>query len=264
MNDKYQFYFLSMQDFLRELRPYLLARAEDSYEIYQKTSKLDIVTEVDREIENRIFAFIHKIAPGDGLIGEESTYIENSVEKIKKNMWYVDPIDGTINFVCQKKNFCISVAYYEEGVGKVAWIYDVYRDKMYGAIQGQGAYLNAKIILPPKDRPLEESFMGIAARTLQYLEENETAVRKDRIYHALGFRAYGVSTLQMMYVATGQLGGYMSKHLCPWDYAAGIIILEELGIEVSDFHFQDLSLKQGSASTFICATKKIYHQLLKV
>lgn len=264
LQQKYHVYFEKMEKFLRQLRPFLLKRAEDSYEVYQKTSKLDIVTEVDREVEQKIISFIQEIAPEDGIVGEESTFIENNIQEIKRNMWYIDPIDGTINFVCQKKNFAISVAYYEKSVGKIAWIYDVYRDNLYGAIKGAGAFINGKLIQKPKDRPIEESLIAIAARTMQYLEENETQVYKERIYHALGFRAYGVSTLQMMRVVTGELGGYISKHLSPWDYAAGIIILDEVGALYGDFNFSSLPLEENQTSSFICATPKIYHQLFRL
>ena len=99
---------------------------------------------------------------------------------------------------------------------------------------------------------------------MHYLEQNITQVYNERIYHALGFRAYGVSTLQMMGVATGELGGYMSKYLSPWDYAAGIIILDEVGVLYGDFNFSSLPLEGNRTSSFICATPKIYHQLSRL
>ena len=264
MNQTYHNYYIQVESFLRGLRSELLQRAEDSYKIYQKTSKLDIVTEVDREVEQKIIDFIYGLAPEDGIVGEESFFIENNIKSAKRNMWYIDPIDGTINFVCKKKNFAISVAYYEEQVGKIAWIYDVCRDRLYGAIQNEGAHINGIPIPIPKDRPIEESLVAVAARTLYYLEENPTQVRKRRIYDALGFRAYGVSTLQMMGVATGELGCYISKQLSPWDYAAGLIILKEVGVLISDFHLSPPTLNEMKNSSLICATPKIYHQLFSL
>ena len=71
-------------------------------------------------------------------------------------MWIIDPIDGTMNFVHQKRNFAISIGIFENGVGKIGLIYDVIHDELYHAIKGEGAYMNDILLPPLKDVEIEK------------------------------------------------------------------------------------------------------------
>ncbi|BBP89014.1 hypothetical protein BsIDN1_26320 [Bacillus safensis] len=76
-------------------------------------------------------------------------------------MWIIDPIDGTMNFVHQKRNFAISIGIFENGVGKIGLIYDVIHDELYHAIKGEGAYMNDILLPPLKDVEIEKAIVGI-------------------------------------------------------------------------------------------------------
>lgn len=195
--------------------------------IETKSNANDLVTNMDREIEGY---FLHKIKqyyPAHVLLGEEGT--GEKVTSLEGIVWIIDPIDGTMNFVHQQRNFAISIGIYENGVGKIGLIYDVMRDELYHAIKGQGAFLNEQRLSPLKQTVLEEAVIGLSTMWVTPNRRIDHHVLLPLLSRVRGTRSYGSAALEMAYVASGKLDAYITLRLSPWDFAAGVILVEEVG-----------------------------------
>lgn len=220
-----------------------------------KSSAKDLVTNIDREIEQFLTNKIKQIYPEHVIIGEESE--GHHVADMNGVVWIIDPIDGTTNFIQQKRNFAISIGIYENGIGKIGVIYDVMNDELYHCLQGNGSFCNATPLPPLKPVTIEESLVAI---NLSWLMKNPIAspdVMKKFIRKARGARSLGSATIQLAHVCAGILDAYITMNLNPWDFAAGKILLEEVGGTIHTFHGEEINLL-GRNSIF--AAKPGYQQ----
>ncbi len=214
---------------------------EKPIHVESKSNADDLVTEVDRGIESFFYNKIQSTYPQHYFLGEEGVAEEEP--PTTGTVWVVDPIDGTMNFVHQKYKFAISVAVYHEGVGMIGIVYDVMSDEMFRAVKGHGAFLNDHELLPVKERPLHESLIGVNGR---WLVEEKNPYRNPLVAlvrDVRGMRSYGSAAIEMAYVAADRLDGYMSVSLSPWDYAAGAVLIEEVGCSVSTFSGEALTIE---------------------
>ncbi|MFZ7942151.1 MULTISPECIES: inositol monophosphatase family protein [Bacillaceae] len=211
---------------------------EKTLNIETKSNPNDLVTNIDKEIEQ---FFIHKIRgkyPDHKILGEEGFGDElNSLEGI---VWLIDPIDGTMNFIHQQRNFAVSIGVYENGVGKIGLIYDVVHDELYHAIRGEGAYMNGKPLPGLKETTVKESILAINATWVMENKRIDHNLMIPLVRDARGTRSYGTAALEMVFVATGRVDAYFSMRLSPWDIAAGAVIIEELGGVVTNIKGEKL------------------------
>jgi myo-inositol-1(or 4)-monophosphatase len=223
--------------------------------ITSKTNPNDLVTNIDREIEKFFIEKIKTHFSDHHVLGEEG-YGDN-LSQLNGVIWLIDPIDGTLNFIHQQRNFAISLGIYENGVGIIGIIYDVVHDELYFAIKGNGAYLNDNPIPALKEVSVGESIIGINATWVtenKRINHNKMAAL---VRDARGTRSYGSAALELIYVATGRLDAYISMRLAPWDFAAGVIIIEELGGSVTNIEGEKLEVLGKSS---ILAGKPGLHQ----
>ncbi|MDQ0231319.1 inositol monophosphatase family protein [Metabacillus malikii] len=238
-------------------------RIRDSFEstlsIQFKSNPNDLVTNMDKEIEQFFIRKIQETYPSHRILGEEG--YGHQIDTTDGIIWIIDPIDGTMNFVHQQRNFAISIGIYENGIGYIGLIYDVVHDELYHALRGEGAFMN-EIRLPMlKQVSIEEAILGINP---VWVTENPRVdyeliapiVRKVR-----GTRSYGSAALECAYVAAGRLDGYLTMRLAPWDFAAGIILIEEVGGVVSDINGEKLDIL--SKSSFFGGEKQFHQQIVK-
>lgn len=234
---------------LKEASENIKSSLYDSITINTKSNENDLVTNKDEEIEHFFYKRIKEAYPHHYLLGEEGK--GDNLEKVNGVVWVLDPIDGTMNFVHQKRNFAISLGIYENGVGKIGLILDVVHNELYFAKKGEGAFLNNEMISPLKKVKLEESIVAVNAiwltknRRLNH-EKLALLIKKVR-----GSRSYGSAALEMVYVASGKLDAYITPRLSPWDFAAGKIIVEELGGVCTTLKNEELSILKKS-SVLVC------------
>lgn len=232
------------------------------YEVMQietKSGANDLVTNIDKETEqfiiNKIRAYddSYRVFGEEGMAGTPVTTLEGVV-------WIVDPIDGTMNFVRQRRNFAISIGIYEDGVGQAGYIYDVVADELYYAIAGEGAYMNGQRLARLEQLPLNEAIVGINAvwGTPNKKVEHEGIIRLIRTLR--GTRSLGSATLEMMAVATGRMDAYISFRLSPWDIAAGVIIANEVGAIASTLRGEKINLLEQD--TFIVSNPSIHSEII--
>jgi myo-inositol-1(or 4)-monophosphatase len=191
----------------------------------------DLVTEADRKSEALIRERIHGLWPSHDVLGEEQGLVDTGSEY----RWYVDPLDGTTNFAHGFPVFCVSMALEHKGKRIAGVIYDPTRDELFSAELGGGAYLNGKKIQVSKIAKLAECLVATGFPSHKR-HKNPNIF----FYHHITLRTHGVrrpgsAALDLCSVACGRFDGFWEFNLNPWDTAAGVLIVEEAGGQVTDF-----------------------------
>jgi len=217
----------------------------------------DFVTEVDLASEKEIIRVLKASYPDHAFLGEESGLTHQA-----DNIWIIDPLDGTTNFLHGFPQYCISIALEQKGEITQAVIYDPNRNDLFTATKGQGAYLNQRRMRVSNKSKLKESILGTGFpfRDFQhlpvYLKIFEEVVRGTS-----GVRRPGSAALDLAYVAAGWFDGFFEINLSKWDIAAGGLLVTEAGGIVSDFSEKDGWLESGN---IVAANPKIYEPLIKI
>jgi myo-inositol-1(or 4)-monophosphatase len=191
---------------------------------------IDLVTEVDHQSEDYLLSEIQHLFPGHRILSEEIGEVPGQ----DSNLWYVDPLDGTVNYAHGVPFFSVSIAYAHDGALTLGAVYDPMRDELFSAALGQGAWLNSKPIHVSKTQDLQKSLLvtGFPYDTWSSpLNNLEYFGRFARITQ--GVRRLGSAALDLCYVAAGRLDGYWELMLHTWDVAAGGLIASEAGAQVT-------------------------------
>lgn len=203
-------------------------KIDDPLTIDTKSNANDLVTTMDKNTEAFFAEKIRETYPSHFILSEEG--FGDELSTMDGTVWIIDPIDGTMNFVHQKRNFAISIGIYHDGVGEIGLIYDVMDDVLYSAQRTKGAYKNDVKIPPLKTKiPLEESILSL---NHFWLCENRLVDEKEMqrlVKTVRGTRTYGSAALEFAFTAEGIVDGYLTMSLAPWDVAAGMVIVHEVG-----------------------------------
>lgn len=196
-----------------------------------KSSVTDLVTAHDRAAEQVIVNVIAGARPDDGIIGEEGT---NQPGRSGVS-WYVDPIDGTTNFVYGLPGWATSVAAGDGDGMLVGAVYVPALDELFVAARGRGATLNGA---PIRSSGALELGLALVATGFGYTPERRR-VQAERLGRMMGsirdLRRLGAASVDLCYVAAGRFDAYFEEHLNIWDIAAGELIAREAGCVTSDF-----------------------------
>ncbi|MFK2824862.1 inositol monophosphatase family protein [Bacillus sp. B190/17] len=218
---------------------------QHSLSIQTKSNPNDLVTNIDKETERFFISNIRKTYPGHFILGEEGQGDE--LASLEGIVWIIDPIDGTMNFIHQQRHFAISIGIYENGIGRLGYIYDVAHDELYYAERGNGAYMNGVRLPALTEVPVEKALIAINATWLvknRYFDEKKLVSLASRVR---GTRSYGSAALELAYVASGRLEGYLTMRLSPWDFAAGKVLVEEVGGVVTNLWGQELDMMKTNS-----------------
>lgn len=220
--------FNQAKEWVLEAGERIRKQMNDPLIIHTKTSRKDLVTTVDKDTEEFFSTCIREKYPEHSLLSEEG--FGDDLTSLSGIVWIIDPIDGTMNFVHQRRNFAISVGIYHEGVGEIGLIYDVMDNILYSAKKDAGAYKDDQLLEPLKDMlVLEEAMLGLNHRSLFNNRLIEEETMQSLVKRVRATRTYGSAALDFAYVAEGVLDGYLTICLSPWDIAAGMIIVNEVG-----------------------------------
>ena len=173
---------------------------------------LDFVTNTDIKVEKILIEELTKSKKNFTILSEETGFIKN---KDVKNIWIIDPIDGTSNFLHGIPHFAISIALQSNNEIVSGLIFDPIKNEMFYAEKNNGAYLNNKRIRVSKKKDLNKCLFATNGK--KYKNTN------------LHNRKSGSAALDMAYVAAGRYDGYFQENLNLWDIAAGIILVKEAG-----------------------------------
>jgi myo-inositol-1(or 4)-monophosphatase len=192
---------------------------------------IDLVTEVDHQSEAYLLGEIRGKYPDHHILAEESGIIQGNDEHI----WFIDPLDGTVNYAHHIPIFSVSIAYASQGQLRLAAVYEPLRDELFTAERGQGAHLNGKPIHVSSAAELQKSLLvtGFPYDAWDTKQDNfANFVRFGKLTQ--GVRRLGSAALDLCYVAAGRFDGFWEMALKPWDVAAGALIAEEAGAEVTN------------------------------
>jgi myo-inositol-1(or 4)-monophosphatase len=217
----------------------------------------DFVSEVDLASEKEIIRVLKASYPDHAFLGEESGLSHQA-----DNVWIIDPLDGTTNFLHGFPQYCVSIALEQKGEITQAVIYDPNRNDLFTATKGQGAYLNQRRMRVSNKSKLKESILGTGFpfRDFQHLPVY-LKIFEDVVRGTSGVRRPGSAALDLAYVAAGWFDGFFEINLSKWDIAAGGLLVTEAGGIVSDFSEKDGWLESGN---IIATTPKIYDPLIKI
>jgi myo-inositol-1(or 4)-monophosphatase len=231
---------------------------ESTLSIQYKSNPNDLVTNMDKEIEQFLIGKIQETYPGHRILGEEG--YGDEVTSLDGVVWIIDPIDGTMNFVHQQRNFAISVGIYGDGIGYIGLIYDVVHNELYHAFKGEGAFMN-DLPLPRLDKVMiEEAIVSVNATWLLENPRIDHNLMTPIVKKVRGTRSYGSAALECAYVASGRLDAYMTMRLAPWDFAAGLILIEEVGGSMSTITGEKLDLL--TKNSFFVGEKNLHNYIL--
>ena len=196
-------------------------------QIEEKSNRTDLVTDMDKIIQQFIIHSLNDQYPSFGVIAEED-YREE-----KKSNWIIDPIDGTTNYAIEYPMFCISIALESSGDVEFGVVHVPLLKETFTAVEGKGAWLNGKPISVSLNDDFSRSVLATGfpyetskvSRALTYFNR---LVRKTR-----GVRRDGSAAIDLCYVAKGRFDGFWELGLNTWDVAAGSLIVREAGGKVS-------------------------------
>ena len=199
METKFEF----AKQIVQEAADYILAHMQEDLQVERKSSPTDLVTRLDKEVQELLVDRIKSSYPEDLICAEEGC-LRAAVGQ--GPVWVIDPIDGTNNFVAQQEDFAVMLAYFEDGVGKFGIIYDVMKGDCY---HGGGAFppcRNNDPLPPFKKKPLQEF---LVAGNSGMFESNEWGLA-DLGRAALGVRVYGSAAISFAKVLSGRLLTYIT------------------------------------------------------
>lgn len=200
-------------------------------QIYQKGNKSNYVTSCDIAVQEYLTEKLSMLLPGSLVIGEENT--ENPSEA--ELLWVVDPIDGTSNFIRDIGISAISVGLVKNGTPYLGVIYQPYRDELFYAREGQGAYLNGtKIHVSDRDFAHAHLCSAMSLYDKRFADPCFRII--ERVYReADDLRRLGSAAVELAYLACGRVELYFEIRVFPWDVAAAIPIIREAGGHVEVF-----------------------------
>jgi len=219
---------------------------------------INLVTEVDRRCEQRIIEIIKKAFPGHNILTEETPMPELP----SPYRWIIDPLDGTTNYAHGYPCFCTSLALELEKEIILGAIYDPLLDELFTAQKGKGAFLNKERITVSKTDQLTNALICTGfPYDLRESRVNNLDHFNNFVMKARAIRRDGSAALDLCYVAAGRFDGFWELKLCPWDVAAGKLLVEEAGGTVTDFRGGSLDIY---GKEILATNGRIHGEMIKV
>lgn len=192
---------------------------------------IDLVTEVDHQSEDYLLGEVRRDFPDHHIFSEESGVIQGS----QQHIWYIDPLDGTVNYAHHIPIFCVSIAYAFDGRTTLGAVYDPMRDELFSVERGKGAFLNGKRLQVSAANDLQKSLLVTGFPYDVWNTEYDNFANFTKLGKlSQGVRRLGSAALDLSYVGAGRFDGFWELALKPWDVAAGGLVCEEAGATVTN------------------------------
>lgn len=216
--------------------------------VIDRKARNDLVSQADREAEAAVIQELRERTPHFGIVAEETG---GKVEG--PATWYIDPLDGTTNFLHGIPHYAVSIALIAHAGTRVAAggalavdtpvvaaIYDPNREELFNAVHGTGAWLNGHRIACSRTQTLDDAVLatGFPFRDFSFARQYMPTLH-DAINQTRGVRRLGAAALDLAWTAAGRYDGYWEMGLAPWDVAAGTLIVREAGGVAEDMYGVD-------------------------
>lgn len=245
----------TVKGWLHESRDNVLRKIDTRLKVDTKTSRRDLVTNIDKQNEKFLVGKIREFDPDAQILGEEG--FGDQVHSTEGRIWIVDPIDGTMNFVKQRNHFAIMIALYENGKGVLGYVMDVIGKHLLSGGPDIGVFDNGHSLPPIKDTPLREGLIGLSGPMVLHNDYNMVDIAQQ----SLGMRIYGSAGIDIISVLRGELVGYIS-YLKPWDFGAGRILCETAGLKMTTIDGQRLDVLLSTP--VLLATRNAHQDILTI
>jgi len=222
--------------------------SSEKYSIEMKTSHSDLVTDVDFKVTTTVKHILSRFFPDIPVISEDTLPEEERGpgNKSGSEKIYVDPIDGTLNFVHGYGEFAISIGYWHDTYPVAGVVINPFRNDFFTGIKGQGAFWNDLPLKTSSISTLQEAMLATG-----WPFKKEDTQRAGKVIIELcslcqEVRIIGSAALGICYVAAGLFDGYWEENLGPWDMAGAAAIASEAGARITDAAGGELVLSNGS------------------
>lgn len=230
------------------------------FTVRDKAGMANFVTDNDVRIQKYLIRELEKLYPDYGFFGEEET--ERNDHRTTGLCFYIDPIDGTTNYIFGYNHSCVSVGVMDSGEMIAGYVYNPFTDEMYEAEKGKGAYLNGRRLRIQNKRLSE----GIVAFGCARYNEGDTdalfSITKELYLKSLSIRNGGSAALDLCRVASGSNVIYLELMLQPYDYAAASVIISEAGGVIEQVDGLPITMDKGCP--VLAGTPKAVEEARKV
>jgi myo-inositol-1(or 4)-monophosphatase len=218
-------------------------------------SRINPVTPVDRGSQDIICNAIEKAFPDHSIISEEGKRKDTG----NGYTWFIDPLDGTVNYIHNIPIFCVSISLYRYMEPYIGVCYNPMRDELFYAEKGKGAFMNGERISVSSITKLIDSLLVTG---FPYSTDNLdiSIARFQRLLGKVqGIRRIGSAALDLCYVAKGSFDGFWEVGLQSWDVAAGVLVVSEAGGIVTGLDGRPLDIGVGD---ILASNRKIHNDIL--
>ncbi len=240
-------------DIVKSCIPIMLEAKNISDSVTAKEGHGNFVTAFDKRMQAALIEKLTKEFPQAKFLGEEDESREEN--DLNHGMVFViDPIDGTSNFMNGLNYSCVSVGVVVDGKRYAGVVYNPYNDECFSAEKGHGAYLNGRQIHVSNTELAHSLVLFGTAPYYEELWDRTFALARDYCSRGMDLRRSGSAALDLCSVACGRAGLFFELKLQPWDFTAGIVLIEEAGGYVADENGNELPLFEAS-SIWACNSK---------
>jgi len=244
-----------MEDLARKAGDVLMKHFRQDYSLFSlRSTAKEASVRYDKDVDRLIIAEIKRHYPHHSLLTEESGFLQGDPDWL----WIVDSLDGTGNFANFNPFFSVCIALMHKSELLLGTIYAPAINEFYFAEKGKGAYLNGGRIRVSDITDLSQSYIFYCEGGEK--DRSKTGKIISRVYpHVMDMRKLGSAGLEIAWVATGRGEAYFTTKIEPWDVAPGVLLIQEAGGEVSDFHGDSWKLQ---TSDLLFSNGKVHQELL--
>lgn len=218
------------------------------------------VTQVDYAVQKFLKENLQALYPEIQFMGEEGDRENIDFDGL---VWILDPIDGTANLVRDLNQSAVSLGLVKNRVPVLGVVYNPFADEIFYAEEGGGAFLNGEKISVSDAPTLRESLISLGTAPYNKEMGRETFEAAYEIYSRCeDLRRFGAAAIELCNLAAGRVDGFFERHLKPWDYAGGAVILKEAGGEITNYKGGAVSFERPD--DIVASNGKIQRELLEI
>lgn len=227
--------------------------------VHSKSSAIDLVTEADLASDRLITEAIRQRFPDHEIVSEEGLPDRSALDQADGGLWLIDPLDGTTNYAHGYPVWGVSLAFVQERRVMVGVAYDPLREETFWAMPGSGAWCNGERLRVSGVSSLQQALVATGfPYQRSVLADNNLREFDVVVTRVQGERLSGAAVLDLAHLAAGRLDAYWEKHLQPWDWAVGWLLVQEAGGLVTDLQGEPWSM----GKQHLVASNGLVHQEL--
>lgn len=206
-------------DLVKEAGTLAATMLAEGLDTHYKTSVSDVVSAADHAAEELVVRRLGELRPDDGLVGEEGA------SRPGDRTWFIDPVDGTYNFLSGLPYWCSAVGLTDDAGALVGAVYHPARDELWVGGRDRPTTLNGRPLAPLVDRPLDQVSVATYFHPRNLRDEPRVAEWRAAIGGAATVRILGSASVDLAGVATGRIGVFLQANLNPWDWYPGAALV---------------------------------------